>query len=253
MIPLRASSLAAVLGLAALGTSQSVLLRYKPPVGKTMSYVYAMKMTQNVPGMASGMGFSQTVPMTMRVLSRKGNLTTTQTKLGKAKVTVPAGSPMASAKPQMEAASSNKTSTTVIDDLGNLKRVEGMGSGMGLGSQNVSFPKKAVKVGDTWTSTVDMGKMMPAGGSASGKIPVVYKLVSLKGGVATLAMTMNGTTNVKAGAQAMTMRMMSKGTLAIDAATGMMRSMNMNVNTNMKLGATGQAMTMSMVMSMKSR
>ena len=252
MILAKPGFLIASLSIAALGTSQSVLLRYKPPVGKTMTYVYSMKMTQNVPGMAQAMGFSQTMPMTMRVVSRKGALTTTQTKTGKATVSVPAGSPMAAGKAQIEAASSNKTSTTVIDELGNIKSVTGLGSNMSSSAQGVAFPKKAVKVGDTWTSTVDMSKTMgPAGGS--GKIPVVYKLVSLSGGTATLAVTMNGTTTMKMGAQPMAMKMMSKGTMAVDAATGMMKSMTMNVNTNVKLGATGQTMKMNMVMSMKSR
>ena len=252
MIFARTGFLVASLSVAALGASQSVLLRYKPPVGKTMSYVYSMNMTQTVPGMASAMGFSQTLPMTLRVLSRNGMLTTTQTKTGQAKVTIPAGSPMAAGKAQMEAASSNKTSTTTVDELGNVKSASGLGANMASGSQGVAFPKNPVKVGQSWTSTVDMSKTMgPAGGA--GKIPVVYKLVSLSGGTATLAVTMNGTTTMKMGAQPMAMRMMSKGTMAIDTATGMMKSMSMNVNTNVKLGATGQTMTMKMVMSMKPR
>ncbi len=186
----RTFALALPLALIATGSAQTVLLRFKPPVGATGHYVMSTSMTQTVPGMPTAMSTSTSVPMTMRVVSRSGNITTMETKMGQAKVTIPAGSPMSSMKPMLEKTMSGVTTTTTIDEFGSMKGgTSGAGASSmmasGMNGQTVSFPKNAVKVGDSWNETLDMGKAMGAAGAktgmtATGKIPIVYRLVSLK-------------------------------------------------------------------------
>ena len=252
---MRAIALVLPLALVSLGSAQSVLLRVRPPVGKTSTYTMTTQMTQSVPGMPAPMGFSQSVPMTVRVLARKGNLTTMQTKMGQAKVTMPAGSPMAAGKAAMEKASSGIVSTTTVDELGKVRSATGKAGvqamGMMQGSQGVSFPAKALKVGDTWTGVLDMSKTAAGGGKASGRIPIVYRLVSLSGNVATIGVTMKGTTTMNAGSTALKMLMNTTGTTRVDTATGLLKSMSMTMNNDISMGASGQTMRQRIVISMK--
>ena len=225
---------------AAVGASaQSVLLRYQPPVGKTVSYTMTNAMSMTSP-MSPGkpMAFTQTIPMTVRVVSKSAAGTTVETKTGPTKMNAPAGSPMAGManNPAM-----NKVNVVrmTIDPFGTPKGATGagpaaamansMGSVMGGGSQGVFFPAKPVKVGDTWTSAMDLGKMAPAGAAGmkmNGKIPIVYRLTALKGGVATVAMTAKGTMSMAFGNKPMQIAMDIRSTILLDAATGLTKSMS---------------------------
>lgn len=269
---LHAAGLVAALLLAATAPGQTVLLRFKPPVGTTVSYTMTMSLVQKAPGMAKPMAFSQVVPMTLRAVSRSGGGTTLQTKTGQAKVTLPAGSPMAAMKAAMEKQASGTTATTVVDELGNLKTVNaatganaamarGIGTGMMAGAQGVAYPKRALKVGDAWTASLDMGKAMGGvmGGAikAKGSLPIVYRLTGIqkRGGrtLAQIAVTMKGGTSVSMGANAMKMALDSTGTMFVDADTGLLDSMAISSVTDMAFGAAGQSMRQSMTMTMKSR
>jgi len=152
----------------------------------------------------------------------------------------------------------------MVDEFGNIKGMStaggsaaarGMSAGMMQGSQGVSYPKKALKVGDTWTATMDIGKMMGTampGMKASGSIPIVYKLAALKGGVATITVTMNGSTTMSMGANAMKMVMSTRGTMLVDAATGLLKSMTTTTDNDMNLGQAGK-MHQRTVTSMRSK
>lgn len=275
---MRSLALVSLLALAALGSAQTVTLRFKPPVGTTRSYVTTTSMVQNVPGMPAPMTMSQTMPMTYRVVSRSGGLTTIQTKTGQVKVTVPAGSPMAAQKAQIERMASGMTSTMTVDEFGTLKSMgatgapgaslaNGIGAGMASGAQGISYPNKPLKVGDTWTGSLDMGKSMsktvPMGMTAKGKIPIVYRLLGIEkqGGktLARISMTMNGSTSMAMGAagagagggksMSMTMRMASQGTMVVDAATGLLQSMSTKMSNDMAI--MGQNMRQNISVSMK--
>lgn len=248
--------------------ASTVLLRFKPPVGARVAYTMTLSMSQNVPGMAGPMRIGQTLPMTFRVVSRKGADTTLETKTGRARVTVPA--PMASGKARMEKAMSGLTTTAVIDERGNYKSAaggahaamnRGMGSSMMAGAQGVTFPAKAVRPGDTWTASLDLRKamngMMGGGMKLEGKIPIVYRLVALerRGGksLARIAMTMRGETSMNLGATKMGMTIDSTGGILVDTATGFLREMSVRSITDMSLGPAGQHMRQTMTMSMKAR
>ena len=128
-----------------------------------------------------------------------------------------------------------------------------MGSmGAQAGAQGVIFPKGAVKVGSTWTATIDIGKLMGQAAGANGpkvvsggKIPVKYKLVGFKTiagkQVAGITATMNGTVVMSMGAQAgaagqMKMGLKSTSSGQIDVGTGMVRTMTTDANVNMNFG-----------------
>lgn len=224
---------------AAVGASaQSVLLRYQPPVGKTVSYTMTNAMSMTSP-MAPGkpMAFTQTIPMTVRVVSKTAAGTMVETKSGPTKMSAPAGSPMAGMANNPAMRKVNVVRIT-IDPFGTPKGATGagpaaamansMGSVMGGGSQGVFFPAKPIKVGDTWTSAMDLGKMAPAGMpmKMNGKIPLVYRLVSLKGGVAMVAMTAKGTMSMAFGNKPMQIAMDIRSTILLDASTGLTKSMS---------------------------
>lgn len=263
---LRALALVAVPALAAFGSAQT-LLRFKPPVGKSASYTMTMTMSQSMAGMAAPMTITTTMPMTMRVVSRSGKNTVLETKAGQAKVSVPANSPMAGMKAAMEKASSNVATKSTVDELGNVKGLDASGTGAGAamakqmstgmmqGAQGVSFPAKALKVGDTWSANLDMGKMMGGMGGGgmkmSGNIPITYRLTALSGGVATIAITMKGAPSMNANGQTIKMNISATGKTVVEAATGFMRSTGMVSDTAIQFGA--QTMKQHMVMSMKAR
>lgn len=260
----RAFALALPFALIATGSAQTVLLRFKPPVGATSHFVMSTSMTQTVPGMPAPMSTSTSVPMTMRVVSRSGDVTTMESKMGQAKVTIPAGSPMASMKPMLEKTMSGVATTTTIDQFGSMKgnsAAAGGASGMmggGMNGQTISFPKKAVKVGESWSETLDMGKAMlgaaaQSGMTATGKIPIVYRLVSLKkvGGksLATISVSMKGKSTMNMPQGKMDMNLTATGVMVVDAATGMFVSTSMTSDTAMQI--MGKDMHQHMVMSMK--
>lgn len=257
----RILALALPVALAATGTAQTVQLRFKPPVGKTATYTMSMSMSMSGGMIPKPMAMTQTVPMTMKVVSRQGNATTIQTKMGQAKISVPADSPMAGMKAMMEKQMSGNVSTTTVDELGNLKNVSASGAsaamtrqlgGMMQGAQGIAFPKKALRVGDAWTASMDMNKlmggMMGGGMKMTGPINVTYKLLSVSGGVATISIKMKGDTTMNMGAQSMKIGMNSNGSVKVDAATGLMKSMSTTTDTNMTMpqGSMKQHMVVSM-------
>lgn len=260
----RALSFAVPFVLCTAGSAQTVLLRFKPAVGTKVSYVLSTTMQQSLPNMPSGMNSTTVVPMVMRIVSRSGKMTTVETKTGTAKVTVDAKSPMAGMKPMMEKMLTNMTVNSVSDDLGNQKSTAASGGGGMMGSMNqssqaITFPTAPVRVGGTWSSTLDMeklvGSMAKSGITASGKIPISYRLVSLKKvgsrTLATITTTMNGKTTMTMPQGKMDMTMKGSGTSVVDIATGMFVSNSMVSDTTMAV--MGQNMKQHMVMSMKSK
>jgi len=252
----RAFALALPLTLAATGSAQTVLLRFKPPVGTKVTYAMTMNMTQAVPGMPAPMSFSTVVPMTMRAVSRAGISTTVEIKMGQAKVTMPAGSQMASMKPMLEKTMSGIVTTTTIDELGNMKGAPGAGGGINQNSQTITFPKKAIKVGDSWSATLDMGKMMPgaqAGMTATGVIPITYRLQSLKKvgdkTLAVISMAMKGKSTMTMPQGKMDINMNSTGQSVVNVATGMFISTSMT--SDIAMVVMGKDMHQHIVVSMK--
>lgn len=254
---MRTLLIAASLVLAAIAPAQSVLLRYRPPVGKTAAYTMKMSMTmtsaQKSPGTRAPMSINQTMPMTIRVVSRTADTTTIETKTGPAKPDP--GSPMG----RMPQAGKATVARMTLDQYGTPKGgttgagpAAAMMNSMGGNTQGVLFPKGPVKVGDTWTQSIDMGKIMSSakmgGMKMQGKFPLAYRLASLKGGVATITMTSKGNLTMAMGAQPINATLNMRSTIQIDAATGLMKSMTTVNDTDTKIpgmGAMRQHMTVS--------
>ncbi len=237
---MRVALVSLVLATVASGSAQTVLLRYNPPVGKTASYTMRMSMSTTLPQGASvsgkPMSFTQTTPMSLRVLAHAGGATTIETRSGPMKFDAPAGSPMAAGAKNPNLAKVNVVRMT-IDEFGTPKGASGggasaavvnaMGSAMGQGGQGVTFPKAPVKVGDTWKSSLDIGKMIGAAGAglkANGTIPLVFRLLAVKGGEATVSMTAKGSVGMNVGGRTLNFTMDLKSTSLIDTATGLTRS-----------------------------
>lgn len=228
--------------LAASAQAQTVLLRYHPPVGKTVSYTMKMSMTMATPQAPGGkpMHFDQNVPMTLKVVSHTADTTTVEMTTG--------------ASGMMKA----NTTRLTLDQYGTPKGAGGSGPGaammssMGQGSQGISFPKGPVKVGATWTSSIDLGKMgggMPGGMKMNGKVPIVYRLTGLRGGVATILMTAKGTMSMNMSGKAMNISMDIRSTSDIDSATGLAKSSVTTTDTTTAIPGAGtmrQHMTMTM-------
>ena len=249
--------LAAPLLLVATASAQTVLLRYRPPVGKTFAYTMTTSMTmaspQKTPGMKGPMSFRQSAPMTIRVVSQTPDATTIEMKTGPTKTA--AGSALGNA-PQTSAP---QIVRMTLDRFGTLKAGSGAGpataimSSMGGNMQGVVFPAKPVRVGDTWTQTIDLGKIMSGAKAGSmrvqGKLPMVYRLTALKGGIATIEMASKGAMTMAMGAQAIKTSMNMRATSSIDSSTGLTKSTALVSDSATQLpgmGAMRQHMTMSM-------
>lgn len=157
------------------------------------------------------------------------------------------------------------------------EKMEGMPKGMssmfGPGKSgsgvSVQFPKKPIKVGDSWSETMDLGKMMGEGmkqagpgvknTKSDGKLTITNKLVSVSGGKATIRQTISGSADMggsaaggkdgKAQSFSMKMGFSGGGDVVIDVATGIMISSTMKQNMSMNM--MGQPMNMVMNMTMK--
>ena len=139
-----------------------------------------------------------------------------------------------------------------------------MMGGMNNAMAGITFPTKPVKIGETWTSSLDMGQMMgaaakgqsgAAGLKSTGKLTTTYKLLKVDGSTFTIGITMGGTVNMnmaggKGGAQGMkmAMNMSGGGTSTMERNTGIPVSSTMK--TTMQMSGM-QAFSMSMTMNSK--
>ena len=236
-----------------LATQAPATLLYQPKVGA--SYKYAVNMDNN-----TQMGNSKlTLTNTMKILSVTGGVYKVQSSNTNTKMTGGMGAN----------APKDTSMTMTIDKYGSIKMDVKSGSALGAmfgGNDNspvgLMFPKKPVKVGDTWTNSVDMGAMM-AGAmksspqakntKATGILNMIFKLNKLDGAAAGITCTFSGTVNMstmgapaKSGApQAMKMTMKMSGTsnYTVERSTGMV--MSAITKTSMDMAVMGQAMKMS--------
>lgn len=252
-----------ILAIASLVATQgAVTLLFQPKVGAT--YKYAMtQSTQSQMGNSS-----MTATNVQKILSVTGGLYKVQTTLNNVKMD---GGMGASVKKAIE----GKPSVMSIDKYGAIKfdasgspGMQQMMGGMGGQSIGMQFPKKAVKVGESWTHTIDMGAMMGsmmksqakgADVKSSGKTTMTFKLVKIDGSSATINCSVSGTMSMDMKAPSgasggpqqmkMTMSMNGSGQYSVERSTGMLQSSNMKTNINM--GIMGQQMTTVQNISMK--
>jgi hypothetical protein len=250
--------------LVSLVDQASVTIRFVPPVGQTIPYRMTMDMSQRAPhGPATA--FRQETTNTLRIVSRKGGLTTLESRSSKPKVTFPPGSPMASLKAEMERGADGIQTRATIRSDGTVVSARVVDAGRGTpmqqqvargltqslpgGIQGVVLPRTPVRIGQTWTVDFDMGRLVTAGFGgmaggivAKGRTPIQTRLVAVhrvgRASVAQLAYTMKGTVGITATGLAFDMRIVGSGTASVDLATGLVRDLKF-VNDSTMTSAKG--------------
>jgi len=255
------------------GSQQTALIRFQPVVGKTYRYRQTLTMEQSMPG-RSPMGFTQNSDTEVKALSRKAGLTTMTSTVTRVKVEAAKGSPFAASAKEMEAAGKGSY-RMVIDSSGRAVSVTTSGlspmekqmakafeQAMSGGAQGTLFPPHALRVGETWTTSFDMGKLMSGMAGpveiktlGSGKIPFTLKLLGITGtgsnAVVRLGMAMKGSVTMLMGAKA------EKMVLAVDGAGGGTYRLNdgqtlgMTMTSRSIISVAGTKLTQRMVVAMK--
>ncbi|CAN5343564.1 hypothetical protein BH11ARM1_BH11ARM1_14150 [soil metagenome] len=246
-----------------LGQS-STTLKYLPPIGKVIKYSYVTKTSSS--GMPGGqnMNMTTTANMSIKALSRKGDVTSVETIMSGLKMVAPPGSQMAA---QLKAGNASSKPTTSITRVTSSYKLVGIDSPDAKSKQTMdaasaamagmSFPTHPVKVGDTWSTEIDFSKVAGQGmgaGMMKGTIPVKLKVISLTGTTVTISTVMNGTTNMEmpAGPNGqtgkMSMKIVSVGTSAIKISDGTLLNTKMDMTMTMSIMSMNIATKVSMSM-----
>jgi hypothetical protein len=246
-------SVIAIAGLFA--TQGTINLQYQPKIGS--SYKSAMTMAQS-----SQMGNTTT---TMTVAVKVAGFENGYYKLLSSTSNVKVTGGMGNAG-QMKKAMEKTTTLYVdkhfkpkMDNANQAPDMQKMMSGMNSAFSGVTFPSKPVKIGDSWTNTIDMGALMSAatkgqkatqGMKSNGKVNLTYKLLKADAGSVTIGLSINGTVNmsmaggngVPGGPQGMkmSMSMSGGGTSSMERATG--TPLNSSTKINMQMSFAGQPM-----------
>lgn len=225
------------------GTSKAgpgeVLLRYN--LRKGQKYAYEVKTVMDT------MGQSVTMVMDLEtsVLEAQGDKYTVEYKI--ADISVSASDPQMKAMFEQQMASMKGASFTAdLDARGNITNMKGdaranMLQNVGGGSAfGFVFPDKPLKVGDSWTHSMNMG-----GGAGSQPLKINYKLTGVSRNVATLSgsgthtMEMNPPSGQGQQGGRMTVESAMSGTTKVDVATGMIIESNGTFTTKMTGGGMG--------------
>jgi hypothetical protein len=242
------------------GVQAPITLKFQPPVGKTFKYHMTMAMKMDPGAAAPPMEMTTDSDIDMKVLSRANEISTIESRTSNAKITTPPDSPMANMAEQMEKTMSAMVVESQFDSHYNVKGIKGAPAGMESMSAgiNMSFPTDPIKIGDKWSSSLDMGKMLGAmtqGVEVSGKIPIKFTLekVDQKGdqSLASIQILMDGDMTMSPAGQTMTVHMHGTGHFTVDLATGM--TVESEVKSNSTFSIAGQEMTQRMTQSMKPR
>lgn len=218
----------------------SVTLRFMPPVGKT--YVYSMHGVMNQSGGGRAINATTDAKAALKVVSRKGDVTTLESTVSNAKITVPKGSPMAGQTANMAKMMNGRKTQIQIDS--HYKPIGTMGGQTGQMFGSIQFPSHPVRVGESWTFNMTLPTGIPAGGT----IPVKMTLVRVAGNLATLKIAINGTVNLNGGAQGpMKLAVSGSGTSSFETSTGMFASMDITTVTKTQ-GTMAFSMSMHQVL-----
>ncbi|MDR3688364.1 MAG: hypothetical protein P4L46_03220 [Fimbriimonas sp.] len=241
----------------------AITLKFQPTIGKAYPFKMTMDMTMNQPSGGDPITTKTEVNVDMKALSRTGDVTTMETKNSNAKVTIPPDSPMAAMKETMEKSMSDMVVESKIDTLYRIQSVKGTGgagnAGMMSNFQSMAFPDHPVKVGDTWKSELDLGKIMNSmlgdnaqGMTMDGKIPLKFELKSLSQkyglSIAEVGIVMGGDATMSVAGQNITMHMKGMGSYFIDIASGMTMSMKVASENEMEVGGMNISQKMTQLM-----
>ncbi|MEI7985052.1 MAG: DUF6263 family protein [Armatimonadota bacterium] len=246
-----------VIAIASLLATQSVVtLSFQPKVGS--SYKQSTTLAQT-----STMGNSTTsMVMTTKILSFEGGYFKLENT--PSNVTVSGGmgkndtAKKAMSKPTTIYLNKQYKPKSSGKDMSGIEQMMG---GMSGAMSGFAFPNKPVKVGETWTTSFDMGQAMGAaakgqpaaqGLKSAGKLNTTYKLLKADANTVTVGVTVGGTMNMdmaggKGGGQGMKMSMVlsGSGTSTFERNTGIPISSSMKTSMQMA-GMQAFNMTMSM-------
>jgi hypothetical protein len=137
--------------------------------------------------------------------------------------------------------------------------------GMNDAYAGITFPSKPIKVGETWTNSIDMGQAMGAAAKAApgmkstGKMNMTYKLLKVEGNSVLIGLNISGTVNMSmaggkgqpggASGFSMAMTFSGNGTSSIEKSTGIPISSNTKMSIKSNFG--GKDMTFTQTMSSK--
>ncbi len=229
-----------------LATQAPVVLLYQPKVGST--YKSSMTMAQT-----SQMGNSTTSMMVaMKVLGLENGYYKLQSTTSNVKTTGGPGASSEATKKAME-----KTTILYMDkhfkpkmDTSKSADMQSMMSGMNSAFSGVTFPSKPVKIGESWTNTIDMGALISgaakgqkgaAGMKSTGKVNLTYKLLKADASSVLIGLSIAGTVNMdvpgaKGAGMKMSMSMSGGGTSSMERGTGTPISSSTKMNMQMNFG-----------------
>lgn len=247
----------------AVAPQTDVVLKFQPPVGKTYKYTMTMDMAMEAGAQIPTTSFKTSVDVDLNILSKKDDLTTIESKTSNAVVTVPDNSPMAAAKDEMVKKMNGQVVKSDIDSSFHPHNVKGSQVDAMLNSlQGLSFPSHAIKIGESWSTDMDLQKYVGAalgtavpGMKMTGDMPIKNKLTSIDlvngTSVATIHMSMKGDLNVTFSGLEFTMHIVADGDYKLDVATGTTVGMTMTSDNNI----SGASITMNqhIVQAMKLR
>lgn len=212
-----------VIAALALKGPGELTLSYRPPLNKVYHYQLTLQTTRAM-GKSPNQEMTARIPLDTKVIARKGDITTVQIKTGRAKVSVPPGSPISGMVRETEQGMGGQTAVTQLDS--HLRPVNGFGSAVarvGQPMEVMRFPSRGVKVGSTWKFVLDMGAMSAAqkGSRVTGKLPVICKLEAIEGPNARISVSMNGSFKPGTGPSGSTaIHVSTKCVAVIEIATG---------------------------------
>ncbi len=164
MLSLQVALLAASFGTASPPPAQTLLLRYKPPVGKTYAYTLTSKSIQFLPTSPNPVKIDVEIPITLRITSRRGARATIDQTIGAPLLTLSPGNQLERMRPALQKEIQKIARQTVANEQGKLQTathekaesLTKLGKGIAQALQPIYFPPKPVKVGDTWTTSLDL-------------------------------------------------------------------------------------------------
>jgi hypothetical protein len=236
-----------IVAIASLLIIQSpITLVYQPTIGS--SYKSEMTVEQSGP-----MGDTSTTLKTLvKVLSLKDGYYKLQTTTSDVKITGGATDTSEIAK-TME-----NESITYVDknfkfkldakDVEKDPKNKEFFKGLTQAFSSITFPTKPIEIGDTWTSSIDMGTMMKSmlpdpNVKVDGKVSMVFKLVKADSATITIETTMNGTMNMEFARQNMSMKLSGGGTSSMERSTGTLLNSNSKFAIDMDIAGQNLAIT----------
>jgi len=264
-------ALALAVGVATCqANAQSVTLRMNLKPGTTYRQQTKMTTAMNMGNQPMTMNMDQTMATKVSQKTAKGFKVKTTVEA----IKVTGTGPMANGGKSVEDSMRGKTMESEIDlrgrtvgevkGLPGMSQMGGMAGGSGAGISGVEFPEGPVKVGSSWTTTMDLAKMLgsQSGMKMSGKpMTTKYTVKAISGQTVTLAiavtanyaMTMGGGSGNQASGQKMnmTIAMSGTGTTVIDTTTGLPKSTDMKMTNTTNMGTMVMKQTITVTSRMK--